>query len=197
MWTTLAALTLVAAACGDSGGGGGEEAEEVTPEQRQAMIDLVAGNVSGEGEGDDGALPFDDAGSRCFAEHIVDDLGVARLREFGYNTERGTVPPTVIFKASLTEGEKSRAYTALERCVDLQAVVSDFLQAGASWPPEQADCVAADYLETGLLQRSLFTTGTDLLLNQRINEALTEARESCGVEAGEGGEAATTTTAAP
>lgn len=189
-WFVLVALTL--AACGGSGGGT-TETTTPTPEKRQAMIDLVAGNVSTDAGA--GELPVGDEGAGCLAERVVDNLGVARLEEFGYNVDTKAVPPAAIFKASLTEEEKSRTFSDLETCVDLPDLLSGLFASRTSWTPEQADCVAGLYVDSGVLERALFTTGNSLQLNRAIDAVLAESAEACAIPIDAPAE--TTTTAAP
>lgn len=175
----LALLLLMAAACGGSGdeSDDGQDGAEDEATRRQSMLELVAGDI--DAEDDPNALDFGPAGADCFAARVVDDLGVERLEQLGYDVETGASPSTAIFAAQLGEEEQARLFGALGDCVDLPAVLSQVFQRDIALPAPQADCVATTYLDSGLLERSLFSSEPDPALNQEIDDTLAAATESC------------------
>lgn len=147
------------------------------------MVDLVTEDLRTSGQDDPNALHFNDDGAECFANHVVDDLGVDELERLGYRIHDGWVPEKLLLETPLPVGPRSRAIDALMGCVDLRTQLSQWLHRDDGLPAPQADCVASALLDSGLFEEGLFADQPELSPEQqeaRFEEVATVS-DHCGI----------------
>lgn len=147
----LAAVALVAAACG--GGGGSLGTDE------QAISDAIFGQIMADATTDN---PFGEPEARCFSDGIAQDFDSAELAELGLTVESinaGTEPGDV----PLSESQADKMTVLMTDCVDFRALfVDEFTQGGVS--EESAGCMADgfdDEFIQSLAKAQLIGDGSD------------------------------------
>ncbi len=148
------AVSLVAAACGGDDSAGERTTTIATglSGEEQALADAIAGIIAADqGSGD----PFaDPEAAQCFAEGLVEDLGIARLNEIGITSDSAS--PEEAF-ATLSESEIGALADRSLGCIDLVAAMAPlFAVDGIS--EESALCMARGFEETGFY-RDAFIAG--------------------------------------
>ncbi len=140
------ALTLVAAACGDDDGS--------LTEGETVIVDAI---VAGIAEDADSSNPFNDpVAARCFAEGMVQDMGVARLGEVGITADSDD--PEEAF-ALMTETEINDLTDTAFECLDMDALmVEEFTKSGIS--EDSARCLVAELNKTGFIRTSFMASMT-------------------------------------
>jgi len=144
------ALSLVVAACGDDDGGDLSESEA-------AVVDAI---VAGMMDDPDPGNPFSDPESgRCFAEGMIQDMGMARLAEVGITADSES--PEDAF-ALMTEAEVDDLVDTAFECLDIDAMmIAEFADSGIS--EDSARCVVAELNKTDFFRASFAAgmTGAD------------------------------------
>jgi hypothetical protein len=126
----VAALALVATACGDDGGGG-ERSEAIASLQRQ-ITESQADEIPTEAQ-------FSDAESRCMAEGIVDEFGISRILDAEDQSFEQ-------FMAAATVEERRNVVDLTLGCVDLtEQFTAPLVAEGLS--EESARCIGDAMME--------------------------------------------------
>ena len=117
------------------------------------------------------------ANASCIGGGVVRDLGTARLAEAGYDPETGTRPDGGLM-LTMDEDERALVVDRIDACVDLVGLLTDsFVSVGID--PDLALCVAQTYYDSGLMLEALAGMEYDEELNNRVDNALEAAAESC------------------
>jgi hypothetical protein len=138
-------IVLVAVACGDDSGGG------LTAEE-QAVADAILAEMIAENEDEDEVDPED---MRCFADGVVDGLGVSRLGELGISAA-DVGDPEAAFRA-MTAGELDDMADVAMRCIDFRTGFTDAMVAdGIS--RESAECLTDALDDSDFFRASLIAS---------------------------------------
>jgi hypothetical protein len=133
-------LALALAACGDGesdSGADGAAAQDGGADVREQFVDAVATAEAGQ----DTPLAGDDV--RCFAEAVVDAIGVDELQAAMTPEEivqAGSFDP-VAAGVEVTEDDAAAVVDAVSECVDLRQLFLDEVAADDALSPEQVACV--------------------------------------------------------
>lgn len=124
----LAAMLLALTACG-----GGDDSE--------AKDNIAEALLDGAEEGS----PFDDEAAECFADNVVDEVGVDKLQEYGVLTDELEVEED-IQETEMSEGDAEKAADAFVDCVDVDEFIGAAL-GGEDVPEAVADCLEENLSE--------------------------------------------------
>jgi hypothetical protein len=146
-----------------------------------ALLEVVADGVLSTME--PGSVAFTAAKARCYAEGIVDVLGIDRVESAGISVD--STWDGDLDDLSLMPRERTLLMDALGGCVDLQAQAAAILRDAFGLPPELAECVADRYLASDAA-RDNFTMG-DVVeegLEERTTAAMQDAMDYYQAEVG-------------
>lgn len=131
-------LTLVVASCGDDDTAGLTATEELIVDALAADLDKDIGNpiVSG-------------GGSRCFAEGMVRDLGVARLAAIGITADSADPADAI---ANVTAAEVDVIVDIAFDCVDFPALFIDDMTEEWGVSRSTTECIAAALDDAGFFR---------------------------------------------
>lgn len=128
----IAATALLLAACGDSSSGGGGDADP-------ALVAALSAELSTNDDGSSPPFSTDDAD--CAAERIINAIGNDRLDELG------VTPADVgeIEEIDFTGDEVATIVDEIDKCIDLNQLITDGLVADGDLPEESAQCFADEF----------------------------------------------------
>lgn len=170
----VAVAMCAVVACGtDEPGSGGTDQQQGSESPRA----VIAASIRATGDSDPNGLKFSSEEAECAADAITAEIDVARLEELGLDMDEKTAPE--LTDPPLTTQEGDVVYGAFEACIDLRAQLGESFAADGSLDAQSAQCVADEYLASGLPREALLSQGFDAALNDRIDAALAAAFEAC------------------
>lgn len=175
MAVTVLVMFAVAACGSDTPGTAGPARQQESGDP--AARDVIAASLRAPGDDDPNALQLSAEEADCAADAIAAEIGIDRLEEIGLDVEQQAAPR--FSQPPLTTEEGDVVYGAYEECIDLVGQVTALVAADGSFDDEGAQCVAEEYLASGLLRESLLAPGFNQDLNERVDAALVEAFRTC------------------
>lgn len=165
----LIAFALAAAACGGDDG---------LSEGERAMVAAIVEGATSDPDPEN-PLSSDTEAATCFAEGLVEDMGVDRLAAIGFAADNED--PQAAFAAMSNEELDQVADIALD-CIDMRAVIADQMVA-EGMGRESAECFADEIEKTGLFETA-FIAGMsgrefDVSENPEVAGAMLEAATAC------------------
>ena len=148
---TLAAMSILGAACGDdddsAGGSGGDSSSD---EGREYVEAIVASNDESE---------LTDEENECFARAFVDAVGVDQLQDSVSPDEIRDDPQSSPseFGITLDDEQTDAFWEDINECMDVRAAFIEGLTAGEDVSDEAVDCLEGA-IDDDLLKRLLVTT---------------------------------------
>ncbi len=138
---------------------------------------MIAASLRATGDSDPNGLQFSSEEAECAADAITAAIDVARLEELGLDMDDKAAPE--LTEPPLTTQEGDVVYEAFEACIDLEAQLGESFAADGSLDAQSAQCVADEYLASGLPREALLGRGFDAALNDRIDASVAAAFEAC------------------
>ncbi len=128
----LAAMLLALTACGSDGGGigGGDSSDE-----KKAKANIAKNFL------DEESTPFDEESAECFADNIVDEVGLDKLKEYKLLNEDLEAEEDVE-DLKMSESDAGKSADAFTDCVDVDKFFEQVFASGdQEIPAEVADCL--------------------------------------------------------
>jgi hypothetical protein len=159
----LLAPVASVAACSDADGGG----------QRDAYVDRLAEALD--------APTLDADGRECFAESLVDTIGIDALSEHVALDDIGPDFAPAEYGIEIDERQGDEFYERLTGCVDVRALFLESLSAGQDLPRDTLDCLDRA-LDDDLVERivvATFTQGDAAANDPELAEAMNAISTQC------------------
>lgn len=142
------------------------------------MLELVREDLLISGEDDPNALHLSEDESECVATYMVDEFGVEYLEELGYDIDTADVTPAPLFETPLPAERRPDAIRAVMGCIDFTGHFRRFMQGDTRLSSSQIDCFTSSYMESGYLERTLFSA-PDAESQQASLEELADVSKAC------------------
>jgi len=124
--TAILALMLLLAACGDDTSATTADAQ---------LVSSLASKISASPQAQSGDLPITDQAAQCFAEGLIDELGVPKI-------EGGIDMSFDVFMGTLSQSERRTVVDVMLDCVDVaDTLVAEMTASGSPLSEASARCV--------------------------------------------------------
>jgi hypothetical protein len=162
-------LALVAAGCGDDDG---------LTEGEQAIVAEIVDSAMADPDPDN-LLSTDREAATCFAEGLVEDMGVARLAEIGFTAEAADSQAAY---AAMSDEELDEMADLALGCIDVEALLTQQMT-DEGLNAESASCLAARLADSEFFKQA-FIAGmagqeVDLSTDPAVAAQMLEAATEC------------------